>query len=89
MLAEAAAVGVRGELLGRDYALIGVNAAFVAAAIVANLGFEAIGLDLVVVALVAALALVLWRRHGPRPLTFYFGVSYVAGLLLTLAAKLV
>ena len=86
--AEAAAVGFRAELSRRDYASIGANAAFVAAAIVANLGFEEIGLDLVVVALVAALALGLWRRRGPRPLTVYLGISYVAGLGLTIVAKL-
>ncbi len=72
----------------RDYTLIGINAALVAAAIVANLGFEKIGLDLVV-ALVAALALALWRRHGPRPLTFYFGSAYAVGLVLSIGAKLV
>jgi FtsH-binding integral membrane protein len=65
------------------WALIAVNAALVAGAIVANLSFEEIGLDLFVVAAVAVLALALWLRRGPRPLILYFGSSYTAGLLLT------
>jgi hypothetical protein len=31
---------------------------------------------------VAASAIALWRRHGPRPLIVYFGSAYTAGLLL-------
>jgi hypothetical protein len=68
---------------GRDRALIAVNAALVAGAIVANLSFEEIGLDLFVVAAVAMLALALWVRRGARPLIVYFGSSYTAGLVLT------
>jgi hypothetical protein len=68
---------------GRDRALIAVNAALVAGAIVANLSFDEIGLDLFAVAAVAVLALALWLLRGPRPLILYFGSSYTAGLLLT------
>jgi hypothetical protein len=81
LAAQAAAPTAPAE--GRDRALILVNAALVAAAIVANLSFEEIGLDLLVVAAVAALALAMWLRRGPRPLFLYFGSSYTAGLLLT------
>jgi len=88
LLAEAAVLSLPAELSRRDYALIGANAALVAAAIVANLGFEEIGIDIVVVALVAVLALALWRRHSTRPLIFYFGSAYGAGLALTLLARL-
>jgi hypothetical protein len=68
-----------------DRALIRANASLVAAAIVANLSFEEIGLDLIVVAAVAAGAMVLWLRLGPRPLILYFGSSYTAGLVITAA----
>ena len=69
----------------RDRILILANAALVAAAIVANLSFEEIGVDLLVVAAVAALAAALWLRYGPRPLILYFASSYTAGLLVTAA----
>ena len=46
--------------------------------------FEEIGLDLVVIVLVAALSVVLLRRCGPRPLILYFAAAYVAGLLVML-----
>ncbi|HEX5617537.1 MAG TPA: hypothetical protein VFX51_03915 [Solirubrobacteraceae bacterium] len=61
------------------------NAALVAAGIVANLAFEQIGLDLLVVAAVALAALVLWLQRGPRPLILYYASSYTAGLIVTAA----
>ena len=70
-------------MTGADRALILANASLVAAAIVANLSFEEIGLDLIVVAAVAVLAIVLWLRHGPRPLILYFASAYTAGLVIT------
>ncbi len=72
----------------RDRLFIGVNAALVAGAIVANLGFEEIGLDLFVVAAVALLSLVLARRYGLRPLILYFASAYTAGLVITALVKL-
>jgi hypothetical protein len=86
LAAQAAADGPAAA--ARDRALIAVNAALVAGAIVANLSFEEIGLDVFVVAAVAGLALALWLRYGPRPLIVYFGSSYTAGLLLTAALAL-
>jgi hypothetical protein len=73
---------------GRDLALVAGNALFIAAGILANLGFERIGLDLYVVAAVAALAvLLLWRR--PRqPLLVYYATAYLVGLAATAAVKL-
>ena len=85
LAAQAAGADVRPS--GRDRTLILANAALVAAAIVANLGFEEIGLDLAVIVLVAALSVVLLRRCGPRPLILYFAAAYVAGLLITLAVR--
>jgi hypothetical protein len=55
---------------------------------VANLAFEAIGLDLVVLALVAALAIYLLRRHGPRALILYFAWAYGTALAATVAVRL-
>jgi hypothetical protein len=50
-------------------------------------GFEEIGLDLLVIVLVAAHALWLWRRAGARPLTVAFTAAYVTGLAVTLAVR--
>jgi hypothetical protein len=83
LLAAQAAAPESGPVRGRDRALVLVNAALVAAAIVANLAFEDIGLDLFVVAAVAVLALVLLLRRGPRPLILYYASAYTAGLLVT------
>jgi len=87
LLAQSASA-IGSVLTARHLRAVLANASLVAAAIVANLGFEEIGLDLVVVAAVAVTAIVLLRRHGPRALTVYFAAAYGAGLLLTIAAKL-
>jgi hypothetical protein len=73
---------------GRDLALVLGNAALVTAAIVANLAFEEIGLDLIFVGVVAVLALWLLRRRGPLPLIVYFASAYSVGLVVTAAVKL-
>lgn len=73
------------QATARDRGWILANATLVAAAIVANLSFEEIGLDLIVVAAVAVLAVALWLRYGPRPLILYFGSAYTAGLVVTAA----
>ena len=88
LLAQAGARNLGTRLGTRDLALIGGNASVVAAAIVANLGFEEIGVDLLVVAAVAALALYLLRGRGARALIVYFAWAYLAGLAGTIAAKL-
>jgi hypothetical protein len=89
LIAQAVATGAAvTPLQGRDRALVLANASLIAGAIVANLGFEAIGLDLLVVALVAALSLALVVRAGPRPVIVYFAWAYVLGLLVTGAIKL-
>jgi len=83
LLAAQATAG--GPVAGSDRALVLANATLVAAAIVANLSFEEIGLDLLAVAAVAVLAVALWGRCGPRPLILYFASSYTAGLAVTAA----
>src|SRR5688500_5238873 len=57
----------REQLKGTDFALLALNALFLGAGVSANLGFEEIGLDLYVVALLALIsAYLLWRR-GREP----------------------
>lgn len=72
-----------------DTALLALNALAIAAGIVTNLGFEPIGLDLYVVALLALAALVLLRRVGRQPLLVYYAAAYMLGLAATAAVKLV
>jgi hypothetical protein len=72
---------------GRDLALLTGNALFIGAGIFANLGFEEIGLDLYVVAAVAALAVLLLWRRGRQPLLVYYAVAYLVGLAATAAVK--
>jgi hypothetical protein len=88
LLAQAGASSLGTRLGRRDLLLVLANASVVAVAIVANLGFEEIGLDLFIVAGVAALALLLLRHRGRRALIVYFGWAYLAGLVATLAVKL-
>ena len=72
---------------GGDRALLVLNGLFIGAGIFANLAFEAIGLDLFVVALLAFLALgLLWRR-GAQPLLVYYSSAYSLGLIATALYK--
>lgn len=64
-----------------ETALVTVNSLFIAAGIVANLGFEQIGLDLYVVAAVAVLAIVLLVRQPAQLILRYYMVAYVLGLI--------
>ncbi len=75
-------------LPARDAALLAFNGLFIGAGIFANLAFEVIGLDLYIVALLAALALwLLWRR-GQQPLVVYYSVAYTLGLFATAIYKI-
>lgn len=62
-----------------DTALVTLNALFVAAGIVANLGFEEIGLDLYVVAAVAVLSVYLLVRQPRELILRYYAIAYVLG----------
>lgn len=73
----------------RDRALIAGNGLFIALGIFANLAFEPIGLDLWIIAALAALSAGLLRRHGPQPVLLYSATAYVVGLAATAVAKLV
>ncbi len=72
---------------GKDAALLAANGVFIGAGVFANLAFEAIGLDLYIVALLAALSfLLLWRR-GAQPLFIYYATAYGLGLAATALFK--
>ena len=70
-----------------DIALLAVNALFLGAAVLANLGFEEIGLDLYIVAFLALIsAFLLWRR-GRQPMFIYYTIAYWLGLIGSLLAQ--
>ena len=77
----------RGAVTTGDASLLVGNAAFLAAGIFANLGFEEIGLDLYVVALLAVLSIYLLWRRGKRPLFIYYTTAYWLGLLASVIAQ--
>ena len=71
----------RENLSGADVSLLLVNSLFLGAGVLANLGFEEIGLDLYVVALLALVsAYLLWRR-GRQPMFIYYTAAYWLGLI--------
>lgn len=75
------------RISGADFALLGINALFLGAAILANLGFEEIGLDLYVVAALAIVSgYLLWRR-GRQPMFIYYTIAYWLGLIASLVAQ--
>jgi hypothetical protein len=92
LLLAQAAMPYPGTLTGRDWALLAVNALFIALGVFANLAFEATGLDLPVVVLVALLALWLWwraRRRGEQvPVVVYSLLAYGPSALAVALAKL-
>lgn len=71
-----------------DLAWLVVNGLFIALGIFANLAFEAIGLDLYVVLLLALLSIGAWWRYGRQPLFVYYTTAYGVGLVATAVAKL-
>jgi len=77
----------RQPLTGADIVLLVFNALFLGAGIFANLGFEEIGLDLYVVALLAALSLYLLWKRGRQPLFVYYTAAYLLGLVASFVAQ--
>lgn len=72
-----------------DVILLLLNSLFLGAGVMANLGFEEIGLDLYVVALLAFFsAFLLWRR-GKQPMFIYYTAAYWLGLIGSLLAQAV
>ena len=77
----------RGEISGSDISLLSLNALFLGAAVLANLGFEEIGLDLYVVALLALISVYLLWRRGRQPMFIYYTIAYWLGLIGSLVAQ--
>ena len=77
----------QGTVTGRDTALLLLNSLFLGLGILANLGFEEIGLDLYIVALVAIIATVLLVRRGRQPMFIYYSGAYWLGLVGSIAAQ--
>jgi hypothetical protein len=78
----------RGQITGTAYALLALNALFLGAGVFANLGFEEIGLDLYVVALLAFISTYLLWRRGRQPLFIYYTIAYWLGLIGSLIAQI-
>lgn len=78
----------RGNLSGVDVGLLLGNALFLGAGVMANLGFEEIGLDLYVVALLALVSTFLLRRRGKQPMFIYYTAAYWLGLIGSLIAQI-
>ena len=77
----------RGEVKGGDVALLLLNSLFLGLGVMANLGFEEIGLDLYIVALLAIVsAFLLWKR-GKQPMFIYYTSAYWLGLAGSLIAQ--
>jgi len=77
----------QGKLSSADVALLLLNSLFLGAGVFANLGFETIGLDLYVVALLAVIsAFLLWKR-GRQPMFIYYTAAYWLGLIGSLIAQ--
>ncbi len=77
----------RENITNTDFALLTLNALFLGAGVLANLGFEEIGLDLYVVALLALISVYLLWRHGRQPMFIYYTVAYWLGLVGSLIAQ--
>lgn len=71
----------------RDLAFLAVNGGFIALALLANLAFEEIGLDLWVVVGLTIVALGLLRQFGRQPVLVYYSVAYGLGLGATVALR--
>lgn len=75
------------KLSTADVSLLIFNSLFLGAGILANLGFEEIGLDLYVVALLAFLSIYLLWKKGKQPLFIYYTAANGLGLLGSLIAQ--
>ena len=75
------------ELSKTDIALLIFNSLFLGAGFFANLGFEEIGLDLYVVALLAFLSVYFLCKKGKQPLFIYYTSANWLGLIGSLIAQ--
>jgi hypothetical protein len=79
----------RENLSGRDVALLLLNSLFLGLGVFANLGFEEIGLDLYVVALLAVVSTFLLWKRGRQPMSIYYTAAYWLGLVGSLVAQMI
>ena len=79
----------RETLSGRDIGLLLLNSLFLGAGVFANLGFEEIGLDLYVVALLALISVFLLWKRGRQPMFIYYTAAYWLGLVGSLIAQMI
>jgi hypothetical protein len=77
----------RERISSTDIALLGLNALFLSAGILANLGFEEIGLDLYIVTLLALISTYLLWRHGRQPMFIYYTMAYWLGSIASVIAQ--
>lgn len=77
----------REQVTRGDHTLLALNALFLGAGVFANLGFEEIGLDLYVVALLAGISTYLLWRRGRQPMFIYYTIAYWLGLMGSLIAQ--
>ena len=78
----------REKITNTNFALLAFNALFLGAGVFANLGFENIGFDLYVVALLAFIsAYLLWRRRQ-QPMFIYYTIAYWLGFMGSLMAQM-
>ncbi|MBL8102975.1 MAG: hypothetical protein JNM02_10625 [Anaerolineales bacterium] len=76
------------KVAGKDIILLLANSLFLGTGVLANLGFEEIGLDLCIVAALAIFsACLLWKR-GRQPLFIYYASAYWFGLIGSLIAQM-
>ena len=75
------------ELSKTDIALLIFNSLFLGAGVFANLGFEEIGLDLYVVAVLALLSVYFLWKNGKQPLFIYYTSANWLGLIGSLIAQ--
>lgn len=76
------------ELAKGDIFLLLLNSLFLGLGVLANLGFEEIGLDLYVVALLAFISTYLLWTRGKQPMFFYYTSAYWFGLVASLVAQI-
>ena len=77
----------RGDITSSDILLLALNALFLGLAVLANLGFEELGLDLYIVALLALISTYLLWRRGRQPMFLYYSIAYWFGLVASLIAQ--
>ena len=77
----------RDALQRSDIGLLLMNSLFLGAGVMANLGFEEIGLDLYVVALLALISTFLLWKRGKQPMFIYYTAAYWIGLVGSLIAQ--